>query len=43
VRAAVERIRAEDEVLGAALLAEVQAFRLDDLLRLLEEDQGAKG
>ena len=40
VRAAVERIRMEDQILGDALLAEVLAFRLDDLLKLL--DEGAK-
>lgn len=36
VRAAVERIQTDDEALRATLLAEVQAFRFDDLLKLLE-------
>jgi signal transduction histidine kinase/ligand-binding sensor domain-containing protein/CheY-like chemotaxis protein len=43
VRAAVERIRLEDEVLGDALLTEVQAFRLDDLLRLLDRSGERRG
>jgi len=37
VRAAVERIRIEHEALGQTLLVEVQAFRLDALLALLEQ------
>jgi len=37
IRSAVERIRADDEILGRALLVEVQAFRLDALLALLEQ------
>jgi CheY-like chemotaxis protein len=44
IRLAVERIRADDEALGRALLIEVQAFRLDALLALLEQtDPGAPG
>jgi signal transduction histidine kinase/CheY-like chemotaxis protein/ligand-binding sensor domain-containing protein len=35
-QAAAERIRVGDEVLGAALLAEIQAFKLDELLTRLE-------
>jgi signal transduction histidine kinase/CheY-like chemotaxis protein/ligand-binding sensor domain-containing protein len=35
-QAAAERIRVDDEVLGTALLAEIQAFKLDELLTRLE-------
>ncbi len=38
-QAAVERIRLDDEPLGAALLVEVQAFRFDELLTLLERTE----
>ncbi|MBX7187368.1 MAG: hypothetical protein K1Y01_19650, partial [Vicinamibacteria bacterium] len=41
VRVAVERIRVDHEPLGDALLAEVQAFRLDALLALLEQGNAA--
>ena len=41
VRSAVERIRIDHEPVGQALLAEVQAFRLDGLLALLEQSQTA--
>jgi hypothetical protein len=37
--AAVEKIRLDDEPLGAALLVEVQAFRFDELLTLLERTE----
>ncbi len=44
IRSTVERVRAEDETLGRALLVEVQAFRLDALLALLDQtDPGQPG
>jgi signal transduction histidine kinase/ligand-binding sensor domain-containing protein/DNA-binding response OmpR family regulator len=36
-QATAERIRERDDVLGQALLVEIRAFRLDDLLSLLEK------
>jgi signal transduction histidine kinase/ligand-binding sensor domain-containing protein/DNA-binding response OmpR family regulator len=38
-QATAERIRERDEVLGQALLVELRAFRLDDVLSLLEKSE----
>jgi hypothetical protein len=43
IRSAVERIRADHRALGDALLAEVQAFRLDALLALLDQTDPPPG
>jgi hypothetical protein len=37
-----ERIREHDEPLGSALIDEIRAFRLDELLSLLERLEGAE-